>query len=249
MGTVLSMLTQKMGHLTTATGKEDLTCPVWSLIGLDGAEKHDTKLTILVKSSAVLGGHAAEGSEKKFAFIFSYQDGLSWHLFALYCKFQMYENRCCRSRETLSGEGWSPSIDSTSVNRSVPSSHGVALAPGTVVIYVCSKRVNWVWGACPQNFTAPEIVSACNLGMELTTKPIVSVSQYRQALFGEVRLSHDSTWLLTRSTAAGVSGLTWSFYYYLAATGRAGILTVRQGLCPARPCRRYTTEAVTEVNL
>ena len=51
--------------------------------------------------------------------VFSYQDGLSWHLRALYCKFQMYENGCCR--ETLSGEGWSPPIDSTSVNRSVPS--------------------------------------------------------------------------------------------------------------------------------
>ena len=52
----------------------------------------------------------------------------------------------------------------------------------------------------------------------------------------------DSTWLLTTMTAAGVSGLTWSFYYYLAATGRVGILTVRRGLCPARPCCRYTTE-------
>ena len=86
---------------------------------------------------------------------------------------------------------------------------------------------------------------AC-LGMELTAIPsqCVSLSQCPQVPFGEVWLSHDSTWLLTMSTAAGVSGLTWAFYYYLAATGRAGILTIRQGLCPARPCRRYATDVV-----
>ena len=71
-------------------------------------------------------------------------------------------------------------------------------------------------GPAPQeNLTRPEIVSAYNLGMELTAKPsqCVSLSQRPQALFEEVRLSHDSTWLLTTSTAAGVSGLTWPFYY------------------------------------
>ena len=29
----------------------------------------------------------------------SYQDGLSWHLRALHCKFQMYEDRCCMHAE------------------------------------------------------------------------------------------------------------------------------------------------------
>ena len=131
-------------------------------------------------------------------------------------------------------------IDSTSVNMSVPSSHGVALAPGTVAIYpVClSKRVNWVWGPAPQNLT----LQSWDATYHQTYSQCVSLSQRPQVLFGEVRLSHDSTWLLTMSTAAGVSGLTWPFYYYLPATGRAGILTVRQGLCPARPCHRYTTE-------
>ena len=37
-----------------------------------------------------------EARKNFFAFIFSYQDGLSWHLRALHCKFQMYED--CRSR-------------------------------------------------------------------------------------------------------------------------------------------------------
>ena len=76
----------------------------------------------------------------------------------------------------------------------------------------------------PQENSEFEIVSACNLGVELTAKhsQCVSLSQRAQALFGEVRLSRDSTWLLTMSTAAGVSGLTWP----LAATSRAGILAI-----------------------
>ena len=30
----------------------------------------------------------------------AYQDGLSWHLRALYCAFQMYEDRCCARSAT-----------------------------------------------------------------------------------------------------------------------------------------------------
>ena len=74
--------------------------------------------------------------------------------------------------------------------------------------------VNWVWGACPQNLTPPEIIFACNLGMELTTKPIVSVSHCLNTLHGSGKCDSamtPCTWLLTTSTAAGVSGLTWPF--------------------------------------
>ena len=43
---------------------------------------------------------SAEARKKIFAFFFSYQEGLSWHLRALYCAFQMYEDLCCARSAT-----------------------------------------------------------------------------------------------------------------------------------------------------
>ena len=115
-----------------------------------------------------------------------------------------------------------------------------------------TKCVNWVWGPAPQeNLTPPEIINFLHailhvLGWNLPPN-LTSVSHCLNALkrcLGKCDSAMiPCTWLLTTSTAAaGVSG---PFYYYLAATGRVGILTVRQGLCPARPCRRYATAIKT----
>ena len=46
---------------------------------------------------------SVRSAEKNFRLHFSVirlQDGLSWHLRALYCAFQMYEDRCCARSAT-----------------------------------------------------------------------------------------------------------------------------------------------------
>ena len=57
-----------------------------------------------------LGGlkdlHTAEGSmhtvrKKKICLLFFSYEGLSWHLRALHCKFQMYKDRCCRETHRI----------------------------------------------------------------------------------------------------------------------------------------------------
>ena len=42
------------------------------------------------------GDQSAQSAEKFLPSLFTSQDGLSWHLHALHCKFQMYED--CRSQ-------------------------------------------------------------------------------------------------------------------------------------------------------